>query len=572
MREDDIKAVRVSALRILVVLCIAVVSLMLIHRHLTNLVVDILQEEEYLLENRISSLLSTLDGVITPVDMLNRHTEIILSQSDGRHAVVILPKLEIGYNEELGLADFVSEDKRWGLLVDRAEILEQPEADRELMTILNTRDLYLSISENRPDSAWIYYVSFRGFLFSVPALSGVTGEQFSGFYRKPFWTDSLPQANPESNLVVTDPYEDIGGKEQIITFSKAVTADGLFRGVTCIDLPVGKLRDSLGIGHSLGFSGIIDEDRRTVVFMDDTAHGEQFRASTSENGFMKTDHEYVCERVLLNDELTIVHTIASGDVNREAFRRGMPLILSVLTLNILTLLLLRLRKSYVKVSEERDFSRRLLSIVGHDLQSPLSVTKQATEVLTVEANGEVVNLIRKSNQSALTLLKDLTLWGKTRYGEVQIQSGICPVSVIFERILDVVRPLAELKDVNLDCSDEEFVLNVDSDVLSVVLRNLVTNAVKFSRPGLTVRLEADRGSEDIVLFRVIDQGDGMDEDQVRKVMNRKPLASRPGTRGEKGSGIGLSLVTGLCDQAGWPLTLTSEIDKGTVFTISVPQK
>ena len=257
-------------------------------------------------------------------------------------------------------------------------------------------------------------------------------------------------------------------------------------------------------------------------------------------------------------------------IHWQAFLNGIPFILILFTLNVLLALILRLSRSYVIASEERDFSRRIISIVGHDLQSPLSITRQATEVLISDRNWDAVELIQKSNLSAIALLKDLSLWGKSRYGELRINETTCQVSDVVDRVLGVIQSSADFKGVRLETDVEVPTVQADPDVLSTILRNLMSNAVKFSRPDAVVKLEVRKGDATNALFRISDEGEGMEESQVRDFRNRKSLVSHPGTRGEKGSGIGLNLVNTLCDQAGWTISLDSIPDDGTVFTVSVP--
>jgi signal transduction histidine kinase len=254
----------------------------------------------------------------------------------------------------------------------------------------------------------------------------------------------------------------------------------------------------------------------------------------------------------------------------KAFLNEIPIIIILLAMNLLDALLSHVNSTLEKVSDESAFSRRLLSIIGHDLQSPLSVMSQATDVMIQDGNLDALDLVRQSSESAITLLKDLSYWGKSRYNTLAIEPQLTSVSGLFHKVVNFVQPSTKMKNVRISTDiGPEFAL-VDPDAVSSVIRNLLTNAVKFSRPGGDVKLESQAGPAGTVFIRISDQGTGMTDQQIQAFSARDSLESRPGTQGEKGLGIGLSLVAGLCDQAGWPIHLQSSLGQGTEFTITVP--
>jgi len=229
----------------------------------------------------------------------------------------------------------------------------------------------------------------------------------------------------------------------------------------------------------------------------------------------------------------------------------------------------KLRQSYARATGEVAFSHRLLSVIGHDLQTPLSVAAQSLDLIETE-NSAARDLLRTSLNSATTLLKDLTYWGKSRFEEVAFEAVHCSVDGVVSRCAAAVAPAAEAKRVDVQRDIRAAVVTADAEVLGTVLRNLLSNAVKFSPPEGTVTISAEAARAGFVAFRITDAGPGMRDDQIRAVMDRRPLLSERGTRGEKGSGIGLSIVTSLCDNAGWPLAMARGDGGGTVATVSVP--
>ncbi|MDT8299711.1 MAG: ATP-binding protein, partial [Spirochaetaceae bacterium] len=388
----------------------------------------------------------------------------------------------------------------------------------------------------------------------------------------PFWTSAEPKQNPNRGMIVTDVYEDLGGKGPMVTLSDPVFFRNRFIGVTCMDITLKQLDRALDLGVSDGSTYIVDENELIIEGPELTMIGDRLGsvvdASEYQGGFVRGDGVFLNRRTLIPDQLRIVHEIGIGRVLFKAFLNEIPIIIILLAMNLLVALLSHMKSTLKKVSDESAFSRRLLSIIGHDLQSPLSVMSQATDVMIQDGNLDALDLVRQSSESAVTLLKDLSYWGKSRYNTLAIEPQLTSISGLFHKVVNFVQPSTKLKNVRISTDiGPEFAL-VDPDTLTSVLRNLLTNAVKFSRPDGEVKLESQDGDEGHVFIRISDQGTGMTEQQIRAFSDRDSVESRPGTQGEKGLGIGLSLVTGLCDMAGWPIHLISTVDQGTEFTIT----
>ena len=517
---------------------------------------------------------TVMEGSLTPVEMLLGHAESVLEQQMAGD-LELPPPPEFTFFEEEQVSAIYPVAGDWSVLSRRVEGTADGKMLRDLQMVLSGKDLYRSVLTSRPDTAWVYYLSPEGFVFSVPEFPLILSDNLERLYERQYWIEALPENNPEGLVRISDVYEDLGGKGWMVTLSRPVYAHGQFAGVICMDVSIDRLISSLQLGSSIGVSLLLDADRKVQAASDEISAGTPMELPKTElipsfGKFSRTSDLYLMEIPLLDGELILHHTVPRTRVRLLALNDGLPLILTLLILNILVYLTIRLRHSLVMASSERDFSRRLLSIVSHDLQSPLSVTRQAADVLITENNRDAAELVRKSNNTALALLRDLSYWGKSRSQEIRLEPAPCSMAVVFQKVIDTLKMPSEIKDIEILTEVTVDIVVADTDVLTTVVRNLVSNAVKFSRPGSRVRLESKNGPGTSALISVIDEGAGMTDEQVRRLLQRRPLESRPGTRGEKGSGIGLSLVSGLCDNAEWPLSVSSELDKGTAFTITVP--
>lgn len=137
-------------------------------------------------------------------------------------------------------------------------------------------------------------------------------------------------------------------------------------------------------------------------------------------------------------------------------------------------------------------------------------------------------------------------------------------------ILRLYRPQALAKKVELQAKvPEGLEITADINMIRIILRNLINNAVKYSFDGSTVEVSASC-SEQGILIAVKDNGMGMDQATIDSLFHIGTVTSRPGTSGERGTGLGLGLSREFVQKHGGNLEVHSEPGVGTVITISLP--
>ena len=217
---------------------------------------------------------------------------------------------------------------------------------------------------------------------------------------------------------------------------------------------------------------------------------------------------------------------------------------------------------------------QILSIVSHDIRGPLASLSTVielldAEILTADAWEEFKpTLIRQFNGTEETL-NDLLLWSKSHFEGANPQ--IKPTSVrnavaAGNELLDVVAREKGVVIVN-DVSPEAMVMCNRSHLLAI-FRNLVTNAVKFSKPGQTVTIQ-DGITDGMRIISVRDEGVGMSAERRDKLFEG-PGFTTAGTAGELGSGLGLVFVRDLVQRNGGRISVDSTEGKGSVFTVALP--
>lgn len=222
---------------------------------------------------------------------------------------------------------------------------------------------------------------------------------------------------------------------------------------------------------------------------------------------------------------------------------------------------------------------KLLSIIAHDLRSPLLGFVGLTRLL---ANGvvewspsklhHVFLNIKESAETLFRLLDNLLEWSSLQRGESTHEPVELNWNDLVQDNIALAKTMADQKKVAL----QRVVLRglkvfADRHMLNTVLRNLIANAVKFSNPGGNVTIAATQGDGMVTIF-VQDNGIGMDQaimDTIFSIDNKK---MRLGTRGEKGSGLGLNLCKKFVEKHGGQIWVESIPGQGSRFSFTLPAR
>jgi signal transduction histidine kinase len=169
-------------------------------------------------------------------------------------------------------------------------------------------------------------------------------------------------------------------------------------------------------------------------------------------------------------------------------------------------------------------------------------------------------------------LDNLLNWARLQTNRIKIYEEEINLERLIDQILDTLYVQASLKKVKLICDVSlDIKLKTDFDILSVILRNLISNAIKFSYLGGTVRVLAI-DKNDRIEISVIDSGVGMSPEMVDGLFDLKNLVSEKGTKGEKGTGLGLILCKEFVEKIQGSIWVSSTEGKGSTFIFSLPKK
>jgi two-component system, sensor histidine kinase and response regulator len=214
---------------------------------------------------------------------------------------------------------------------------------------------------------------------------------------------------------------------------------------------------------------------------------------------------------------------------------------------------------------------KLFSIISHDLKSPLGAFELYLKEfekgnLTNEEVRQVFPDMLKDLESINLLIKNLLDWARTQLHTQQVQWEALDMAALVRENFRLLSPLAVRKGVKLESHCETGLqLWADKEMVNTIIRNLVTNAIKFSYSGQAVSLSVTE-EEGHAFVTISDSGQGMSAAQIQAILNNEGLSTY-GTHQEAGSGLGLLLIRQLVEQQGGLLHICSAEGKGTTMRV-----
>ena len=218
----------------------------------------------------------------------------------------------------------------------------------------------------------------------------------------------------------------------------------------------------------------------------------------------------------------------------------------------------------------------LLSIIAHDLRNPFQILLGLSEVLSnavaqrdVAAIEKRARGIRAAAKQAHALMEGLFGWASLQMDSVDVAIDAFAVDSVVSDAIGGCQEIAAEKGVRIVVETGGAHVRSNRDMLAAILRNLVSNAIKFTPQGGEVAIRAAPGAD--VLLSVTDTGVGMDAETLANLFRLDARMTTPGTAGEKGSGLGLLLCRDLAERLGTEIAVTSAIGTGTSFSLRLPR-
>ena len=258
------------------------------------------------------------------------------------------------------------------------------------------------------------------------------------------------------------------------------------------------------------------------------------------------------------------------------------LLVAGITVSIIFLVLmwymLRLRNRSNRALADMNATKdKFFSIISHDLKNPAISQRDALRSLV--RNGRVWDAdtlsdyygeLLQSAETEVELIYNLLDWSRIQTNRMTCSPRPFNLELCLRNDISMACSIAEKKGITLHAEIPDDVrINGDANMISTVVRNLLTNAVKFTVAGGTVVMSVEPAAEGKYVFTVSDTGTGMNEEEIRQLFRFDGSHSRKGTEGEQGTGLGLIVCKDLLEKHGTTLQVESEKGVGSRFWFEV---
>lgn len=315
-------------------------------------------------------------------------------------------------------------------------------------------------------------------------------------------------------------------------------------------------------------------------------------------GHLKVEPEYAEIPIIfltaLNDSASVVRgfQLGANDFISKPFRREELLIRVEHQLSLVDArrIILRQTEELRKTIAGRD---KLYSVIAHDLRSPMASIKMLCNTIMMSIDqqtvpADVFEMLEMTNRTAeevFSLLDNLLKWTKSQLGKLSNVPQTIDMVGLIDGVIEVFKPIAGSKSISLklDSAVESVHVTVDIEMIKSVVRNLISNAIKFSHKDTTVVIrvkvqdvedenKTEEGNDKEVLVTVSDSGCGIKKEDQEKLLNEATHFTTFGTDSEEGSGLGLLLCKDFVSKNHGRLWFTSEEGVGSNFNFTIPLK
>lgn len=256
----------------------------------------------------------------------------------------------------------------------------------------------------------------------------------------------------------------------------------------------------------------------------------------------------------------------------------------IVALAIIALLGIILFIYIYKLSQERkqlvQSKDTLISVLGHDLRTPLAqvqgiINLAKADLVSREDLSGLLDKMEIELETTQTKLENVLQWSKSQLKNTKTKPQSIQLAKALSESVAFNEVIIKKKQINMkiELVDESLCCMADPDQFQIILRNLISNSIKFSSEKDTVKIKAYLNkSESSVYIEVIDNGVGMTEQVLKRILKNKTINSTEGSQGEKGTGLGLDLVKIFLTANKGKLQVESILGKGSIFTVILPVK
>lgn len=219
---------------------------------------------------------------------------------------------------------------------------------------------------------------------------------------------------------------------------------------------------------------------------------------------------------------------------------------------------------------------QVLAIIAHDMRGAMSFIDNMLDLLLSDIEKtrlhelqEYMNLVKETSEKTYKMFDELLLWAKTQLESVSLVQTRLHVTDTIQRIADQIELQIIAKGLRICIASSDVCVHADANMFGTIIRNLLSNAIKFSDNNQEINVHI-RSNNTMAEISICDQGVGIKSEDIGKVLDPAQSFTTRGTKGEKGTGLGIDLCRSFIALHGGTMHVQSEHGKGSTFTFTMP--
>jgi len=232
-----------------------------------------------------------------------------------------------------------------------------------------------------------------------------------------------------------------------------------------------------------------------------------------------------------------------------------------------------------QLSETIQMKNKIFSVISHDLRSPIVNILYMLNLLKEKEYKEKYDTFAESSiqyaQQVISLIENMLVWGRGQEDKIKFAPEKRDLADIILTNLSIFKETADKKEISVNFTQVGgSIAFFDKDLLDIIIRNLLTNAVKYTHRGgrISILLKDKSSTGEGMVLKICDNGTGISEEKQKFLFTDHEVQSIPGTENEKGTGLGLKLCNELVKINNGTISIESKVGEGTCFLITLPVK
>ncbi|NOR74123.1 MAG: tetratricopeptide repeat protein, partial [Draconibacterium sp.] len=238
----------------------------------------------------------------------------------------------------------------------------------------------------------------------------------------------------------------------------------------------------------------------------------------------------------------------------------------------------KIRQKNIELNETNTAKDKFFAIIAHDLRGPTGNLASFLELLNDTFNKhsqkelkKILLSLHKSAENVNILLENLLIWAKSQLNKIEFRPKELKLTDVFQDSIKALKQTVNNKQINIKLElDDKIIVFADPNMAQSIMRNILSNAIKFSHRGGEVIIKSSANKMNSAFISIIDNGVGIDEHALSQIFDITNTLQTNGTEGEKSTGLGLIIVKDFIEKNSGTITIESQKNKGTIVSFTLP--